>query len=244
MVWPHNGSRGFRGWSGNCAAASLRPGRRCHCGWGARWNAASWRWRGWRWRGVVWGWCCAQPNCPSPPGRGLGSRRRRRCSSRFGCCCRATLSWLCARGTRRGGGGNRTRVLQRFGESSPSAVAGELSGGCGQRHPASRRSRLCVSPPPRRHGRRASPADDGTGARRTGATGPNSQPEIRLRAPDRLDRRWRLYLFPALFRGSGDHGSLLSLQPSKSKPITPKVVAEATLCGSRSAGYHPSCRFA
>ena len=152
--------------------------------------------------------------------------------------------WLCARGTRRGGGGNRTRVLQRFGESSPSAVAGELSGGCGQRHPASRRSRLCVSPPPRRHGRRASPADDGTGARRTGATGPNSQPEIRLRAPDRLDRRWRLYLFPALFRGSGDHGSLLSLQPSKSKPITPKVVAEATLCGSRSAGYHPSCRFA
>ena len=143
----------------------------------------------------------------------------------------------------RGGGGNRTRVLQRFGESSPSAVAGGLSGDCGQRHPASRRSRLCVSPAPRRHGRRASPADDGTGARRTGATGPNSQPEIRLRAPVRhavRDRRWRLYLFPALFRGSGDHGSLLSLQPSKSKPITPRWLAEPTLCGSRSAGYHPS----
>lgn len=137
--------------------------------------------------------------------------------------------WLM--GAARGGGGNRTRVLQRFGESSPSAVAGGLSGDCGQRHPASRRSRLCVSPSPRRHGRRASPADDGTDARRTGATGPNSQPEVRLRAPDRLDRRWRLCLFPALFRGSGDHGSLLSLQPSKSKPITPEVVAEATLCG-------------
>ena len=150
-----------------------------------------------------------------------GRPRRRPCATRGWGQCPPVLS---------GGGGNRTRVLQRFGESSPSAVAVGLSGDGGQRHPASCRSRLCVSPPPRRHGRRASPADDGTDARRTGAIGPNSQPEIRLRAPDRLDRRWRLYLFPALFRGSGDHGSLLSRQPSKSKPITPKAVAEPALC--------------
>ena len=51
---------------------------------------------------------------------------------------------------------------------------------------------------PRRHGWRASPADDGTDARRTGAVGPNSHPEVRLRAPDRRVRRWRLYFFPAL----------------------------------------------
>ena len=46
-------------------------------------------------------------------------------------------------------------------------------------------------------------------------------------------------LVPALLRGSGDHGSLLSLQLSKSKPITPKVVVEVLL-RVREAGVEPA----
>jgi len=121
-------------------------------------------------------------------------------------------------GNRRGGGGgNRTRVLWLLSRPSPSAAGGGVSGPALPPATALVPSRPAMSPTADRPCRSGepywmTPVPDPQGWGRTDG--------LRVTQPARLDSR-RLCWFPALLRGSGDHGSLLLHRRPESKPITP-----------------------
>jgi hypothetical protein len=166
------------------------------------------------WRRPIW-WASPSRTAASGTQKGTGSWPVPFCPIYF-----ASLQGLISlRPRRRGGGGNRTRVLRPPAGHSPSAA-----------------SEFC-RPPARHWLRQALLASLGfpfqrlahqKGQPRIMTPAPGSQglsqtdgPLIKQPALDALCLYWRLLVSQLFYVASGDHGSLLPGRQPKSKPVTP-----------------------